>query len=974
MKRFLLKQGLLILLLSWFTASLSAQGTYGNTLLFNSTYTSSWTTTGTTFSVVAGIDTVTVAGTASASISSSRSKAFATRNNTTAITSVNYTGAAKCTSVTVSKLPSLGQINLAVQNGAGTGGTTALIKTQISSNKGVTWTTVDSISLVGNANTIVTPANVVSKDSIQVRFLFPYACWFYGVSAYNHISENNTAAPALLSASPVASSNLSASGAITLVFDELVKAGTGTVSLGNATISSIKYLGNTVVINYTGFTNATNPLVVPAAAITNYYGTALASDISIAYQIDVTPPTLQSVSPTQGSTIHINDLGQTARKIALTFSEPIQLGTGTLSFNGATLTPSVSGNVLTIGYSGLKYNTTDTLKIPKTYIQDLSGNALAKDTAIVYYSDSRDTTPPLLRTQSVAGGATAQPIGGSIYLTFNEILKVGSVPVTINGNPVVVSTNDSIIGLNYTNLPYNTAVTVSLPAGCVTDTCGNAFAGTSFIINTTAKVAKAFDFVVAKDGTGDYTTVQAAINAAPNNSATRTLIYIKNGIYKEKVTIPVRKTKISLIGENVDKTIITWKECSSTATDSTGASAGGTDNSYSVVVFSDDFYAENITIRNDYDYHNGTDANKQSVAFEHQGDKHVMKNCKFYSFQDTYYPKKADKRQYLLNCSFQGGTDFIFGSGTAFFDTCSIRPVRGGQFLTAPSAVTKKFGFVFNNCTVSRADTTIWGTSASDTIKLFYLGRPWGDNTRSVYINAKMDSALIQPTGWSIWGATDTYYTTAYFAEYNSRSAGGSLMPTASRVSWSNQLTSTQAAQYTFDNAFNFGLSGTWNPRPYLTAPSAPTNPTVSGAGVISWTESPFGVGYLVFRNDSLIGKTAGTTYTDGAYKSTAVYTVKASNEYGALSVKSAQAVLTGINNVKANAGFLVATVVSSEITLSNPSNFSSVEVVSITGKKVISTVVNGSSVNVEALPVGIYLAKGYAKNGDVYIDKIVKK
>jgi pectin methylesterase-like acyl-CoA thioesterase len=971
MKKLLLKHGLLILLLGWFTASLSAQGTYGNTLLFNQTYSSStWTTTGTTFSLITGTDTVVVAGTASGSISSTRSKSFATRNNTTAITSVTYTGAAKCTSVTVSKLPSLGQINLALQNGSGS--SAGIIRTQISSDKGVTWTTVDSITLAGNAATIITPANVVSKDSIQIRFLFPYVCWFYGLSAYNHINESNTAAPSLLSVSPVAGSNLPASGTVTLVFDELVKAGTGTVSLSNATISSIQYLGNSAFVNYTGFTASGN-LVVPASTITNYSGTTLTSDTSIAYQKDATPPTLQSVSPTPGSTIHINDLGQTARKIALTFSEAIQIGTGSLSFNGATLKPSVSGKVLTISYSGLKYNTTDTLKIPGSYVQDLSGNALAADTALIYNTDSRDTIPPVLDSKSFTSGSTL-PIGGSVYFVFNELMSKGDSSVTIGGKAMNLSFNDSIVGVNYTNLDYGTTYTVNLPKGCVTDSCGNKFAGTSFTFTTATKVAKAFDFIVAKDGTGDYTTVQAAINAAPNNSSTRTFIYIKKGTYKEKVTIPVRKTKISLIGEDVDKTILTWSECSSTATDSTGTLSVGTDNSYSVNVFSDDFYAENISFRNDYDYHNGTDANKQSVAFEHQGDKHVLKNCKFYSFQDTYYPKKADKRQYLLNCSFQGGTDFIFGSGTAFFDTCTIRPVRGGQFLTAPSLVTKKFGFVFNNCTISRADTTIWGTNASDTTKLFYLGRPWGDNTRSVYVNTKMDSTLIQGAGWSIWGSTDTYYTTAYFAEYNSKSIGGSLMPITSRVSWSNQLTSNQAAQYTYDNAFNFGTSGTWNPRPYLTAPAAPTNPMVSSSGVISWTTSPFGVGYLVFRNDSLIGKSATTTYTDAAYKSTAVYTIKASNEYGALSLKSAQAVVTGISNAKVKTGFLVATVVSNEITLSNPSNFNSVEIVSITGKKVISTVVNGSSINVEALPVGIYLAKGYAKNGDVYIDKIVKK
>ena len=91
-----------------------------------------------------------------------------------------------------------------------------------------------------------------------------------------------------------------------------------------------------------------------------------------------------------------------------------------------------------------------------------------------------------------------------------------------------------------------------------------------------------------------------------------------------------------------------------------------------------DFYAENLTIRNDYDYNNGTEANKQAVALEHKGDMQVFKNCKMYSYQDTEYPKTADTRQYFTNCLIQGGTDFIFGSGSSFFETCTIKCVQGG--------------------------------------------------------------------------------------------------------------------------------------------------------------------------------------------------------------------------------------------------------------------------------------------------------
>ena len=975
MKKNLLKTGLLLLISMLFVANLSAQGTYGGTLLFNMACSDSvstipswtWPASG-NFTKAKNGYTFTVQGISTTR--TARAKTFTTVNNatTTPATSIAQSYAAKCTGVTIQNLASLGQINLFVQNGSS--GTAGLFKTQISSDGGTTWTTVDSITLAGNAATIISPSNVISRSGVKVQFVFPWACWFFGVSAYDHKDAANAAnGPTLLSATPVSGSSLSASGSIALQYDELLKAGTGTATLGNATITSMVYSGNIATINYTGYTDATNPLAIPTSVITDFSGTPIATAVSIPYNIDVTPPTFSSVLPANNSTIHINDLGLDANKIKLTFSEPIQLGTGTVTFNTTGIvTTSVSGNVLTIGFSNLPYNASNTLTIPATFIKDLTGNQMALDVTLTYNTGARDATPPTLTAQSVANLAIAQPIGGSIYFTFNEIVVPTSTPVTINGAPAYISNNGNVIGLNYTNLPYGSTVNVVLPAGCVTDTCGNAYAGTSFSFTTAAKTAKAFDYVVAKDGSGDFTTIQAAITAASGTA--RTFIYVKKGVYNEKLLM--NKANVSLIGENADSVIISWGECSSTSTlqPGTGITSTGTDASYTMLIAANGFYGENFTVRNSYNYNTGLDVNKQAVALEHiNADKGVLKNVKMYSYQDTYYPKSVNTRQYLLNCFIQGGTDFIFGSGSTYIDNATLKCVQGGQYIVAASGTSQEFGVVLNGCNASYTPDSI----NMGTIRQFYLGRPWQNPAKTTYINCKFDATLLMPAGWSIWSGTNNHLSAVY-SEYNSTDLSSTPLSLTGRVSWSSQLTANQASRYNPDNVFNYGATtGTWNPIPCVTAPLAPTTPTIDNTGVINWTASDFAVGYLVFRNDTLIGKTTATTFGVPSYNPSAIYSIKASNEYGALSMKSVASILSGIKNAKVKSGFLVSTLVSNEIDLVNPTNFSSVEVIDFSGKKLIEAKVTGATLNIAGLQVGCYLVKGIAKNGDLYVDKIIK-
>ncbi len=875
-----------------------------------------------------------------------------------------YSYAMKCSGIELSgNLSSIGSFEMAIQNGSS--GNTATYTVQVWD--GANWITTETFTLAGNADAMFTPQSVITKSAAKIKVSSSNSSWFYGLKVYNN--TNSDGAPAFVSVSPEESSNLPADGSISVKFDELVKIGSGAPTLGNAVISSVEYKGNTMVINYTNFTDATNPLYIPAASVTDYNGTALATNITKTYIIDNTAPVFESIVPNEGSIIHVQDLGEDARKIKLTFNEDIQMSdVGTITFNGAIVTPSVSGNVLTISYAGLPYSSTNTLTIPHSFIEDISGNRWQDgigDFTADFITGARDNTPPVLNAQSVSDGST-QPIGGSIYFTFDEIIQVAAQTATINGQAATLSNNGKVIGLNYTNLPYSTEIQVIIPSGCIADTCSNSYAGTSFSFNTNTKSNKAFDYIVAKDATGDYLTIQEAINAASGTS--RTFIYIKNGVYSEKLF--VSKDKISLIGESVDGVIITWNECSSTSTlqPNTGITNTGTDASYTMLIKGNDFYGENFTVRNDYDYIYGSDANKQAVAVEHiTGDRHVLKNVKMFGFQDTYYPKSANTRQYLKDCYILGGTDFIFGSGTCFIDNSTIDCFPGGQYITAASDTQKEFGIVLNNCSVQSKDTIIVG----GTLRQFYLGRPWKAPAKTSFINCKFENGLIQSAGWSIWSGTDNHLSAVY-NEYNSTIIGGGNVDYNNRVSWSSVLTNSEVLRYNVDNVFNYGLAGTWNPIPYLTEPSAPAAVSVD-AGSITWDESDFAVGYLVFKDGVLLGYTTTNSYTDAGSIGTEVYSVKAYNEYGALSA-AASSSPAGNNRITVNKDFLKSTLVKDEIQLQNADEVTKVTVFDFGFRKVFFVKVSSSTISISSLPVGVYFVMGEMKSGERMISKIVKQ
>ncbi len=300
---------------------------------------------------------------------------------------------------------------------------------------------------------------------------------------------------------------------------------------------------------------------------------------------------------------------------------------------------------------------------------------------------------------------------------------------------------------------------------------------------------------VSKDGKGNCTTIQQAIDAVEEGTSVRTKIIIKPGTYREKITIPATKSAITLIGENAENTILVYGDFASKP-NAEGKNIGTTGSS-TIFIFSDNFSAKNITFQND------AGPVGQAVAILTTGDKIAFENCRFLGFQDTLYLKGAQdledrtkpSRNYFKNCYIEGNTDYIFGAGTAIFENCTIYSKNNASYVTAASTPKEnQFGFVFINCNLT-------GNAANNSV---YLGRPWRPFAKTVYINCAIDST-IKKEGWHNWSKPDAEKTT-FYGEYNSKGAGADI---SKRVPWSHQLTKDQAKKYTAKNI----LSGkdNWN-------------------------------------------------------------------------------------------------------------------------------------------------------------------
>ena len=287
--------------------------------------------------------------------------------------------------------------------------------------------------------------------------------------------------------------------------------------------------------------------------------------------------------------------------------------------------------------------------------------------------------------------------------------------------------------------------------------------------------------VVAQDGTGKYKTVQAAFDAIPANNKKPLTVFIKNGVYKEKLHLDSSKAYVTVIGEDKFNTILTYDD--HTGKVYPNGLAINTQNSASFVVKAKDFTLENITVENNAGFTAG-----QAVGLEVQGDKATIRNCRIIGNQDILFTSRDNSRQYYEDCYIEGTTDFIFGPATALFVRCTVHG-KANSFITAANTPAgKKFGFVFMECVVT----------ADSSVNKLWLGRPWRGFAKTVFIRCELPKQ-IAPEGWNNW-ANPENEKTVYYAEYKSSGDGADM---SLRVPWAKRLSDKEAKEYTLQHIFS---------------------------------------------------------------------------------------------------------------------------------------------------------------------------
>lgn len=389
---------------------------------------------------------------------------------------------------------------------------------------------------------------------------------------------------------------------------------------------------------------------------------------------------------------------------------------------------------------------------------------------------------------------------------------------------------------------------------------------TEYTVHQPVALQNRFNAIVAQDGSGNYTTVQDAVNAAPGN--TPYYIFIKAGTYEGHVQID--KANVHLTGQSPESTVITWNK--------TNADGGGVDKSATINVTASDVSFDNLTIRN-------TRVNEgQALALYTKADRISITSCCLEGWQDTYRTGKDGQRHIVRNSTFTGTTDFIYGAGEVFFDGCTLHVLRPSNVIVAPDHSSAKYGYVFRDARI---------TAAAANTKT-HLGRPWGNTPKVAFINTSLSSDVAIPAeGWQ-----EMEGKPVRMAEYNTMDANGNAVDLSGRrTSFGGTpskavLSKTEAVN---DNRLDYMLRGTdgWDadwqafilPAPQL---------TVSG-NTASWTDA---TGYAQCFMVTLDGEATVTTANSISTGGAQYVTVQSVSAYGVLSELASSGTPSGVSQL----------------------------------------------------------------------------
>jgi pectinesterase len=297
--------------------------------------------------------------------------------------------------------------------------------------------------------------------------------------------------------------------------------------------------------------------------------------------------------------------------------------------------------------------------------------------------------------------------------------------------------------------------------------------------------AKLLTAVVAQDGSGHFTTIQAAMAkigmGSPEKPAT---IYVKKGVYRERVYVQREKRYVRLVGEDPETTVLVFGLHANV--EGPDGLPIGTFRTPTLYLDADDFTVENLAIQND------AGPVGQALAVAVHGDRVIFRNTRFLGHQDTIFLNRG--RHYFENCYVEGTTDFLFGGATAWFEGCDIHALSSSYLTATATPPESAHGFVFHGCRVTAAEG-----------EQTYLGRPWRDHAATLFLRSEL-GAGIHPEGWHNWDKPWRERTSRYL-EYRNTGPGADR---SKRVPWSRELTPNEADL--LEPATVLGGSDGWDP------------------------------------------------------------------------------------------------------------------------------------------------------------------
>ena len=525
---------------------------------------------------------------------------------------------------------------------------------------------------------------------------------------------------------------------------------------------------------------------------------------------------------------------------------------------------------------------------------DYDGTSIAEIFVLADAGSSADEKAALV-SSNPTNNATGVSRNGSIILNFDKKIKAGTGAAKLNGESIAPIISGKSAIFKYSGLKYATSYTFQMPKGVLTSRSGNDVEAAEISFTTMERQqpeVRLYDAVVAKDGSGDYQTLQSAIDAAPAGRAKPWLIFVKNGEYKEHIDIPASKTHLHIIGQDRDKAIVLDDRLCG------GENAYSVDPGATVVVKGADTFFENITLENSYGHEK--QAGPQALALNTQADRVALNNVALLSYQDTWITTStSNNRHYIKNSLIEGAVDFIYNSGNVYLDgdTLEINRPSGGYIVAPSHAADVKWGYVFQNNVIRPHK----GVNVTDV----WLGRPWHNAPKTVFINTQT-FINIPAKGWynTMGGLPELW------ADYNTVDANGNPVDLSMRETYyfyyadkektqkvekfnvKNYLTDEEAAQYTIKNVC--GGDDNWQPDLLCEACDAPQ---VKGEGsTLSWQAVPYAICYVVTKNGEVAGFTKETSFA--GYTEGDVWQVQAVNENGGLSKKAQANVGTRVSSI----------------------------------------------------------------------------